>query len=171
MFQSPLEFGNILDPNEERDEEYHSSEDDRNLRKNPIQDPQSVRSLLEKKKMVSAAYRNLQQIMGYSETQLERIRDTAASSKRGLPMDIMSVLTELNKDQQLQSSKSSPLKLQDYTIKIWFGSQKLNISKDYQVQAKLMTLFLQTNDEILKHLAQQIEDFQVLKHELTKDIN
>lgn len=35
------------------------------------------RSIEEKRKMVSAAYMNLQQIMGYSGTSLERIRDTA----------------------------------------------------------------------------------------------
>ena len=48
--------------------------------------------------MVSAAYMNLNQIMGYSSTSLERIRDTAVSSKHGLSVDIMTVLTELYKD-------------------------------------------------------------------------
>lgn len=64
------------------------------------------------------------------------------------------MLNKLFTDQAQQPSKQTLLKLQDYTIKIWFGSQKLNISKDFAVQAKLMQLFLQTNDTIINYLAQ-----------------
>lgn len=81
------------------------------------------------------------------------------------------MLNKLFTDQAQQPSKQTLLKLQDYTIKIWFGSQKLNISKDFAVQAKLMQLFLQTNDTIINYLAQQLEEFHILKHELTLDIH
>lgn len=69
--------------------------------------------------------------MGYPGTSIDRIRDTSISSKNGFSTDLNQILTDIYKDDVMQPKQSSKLRLQDFTIKTWFGSQKLNISKDY----------------------------------------
>ena len=96
--------------------------------------------------------------MSYPGSSIERIRDTSVSSKYGLVNDLGAILTEIYKDDVLQPKQNNTLRLQDYTIKTWFGSSKLNVAKDAATLNRLLELMLQTNDKTIADWAKKLED-------------
>ena len=108
--------------------------------------------------------------MSYPGSSIERIRDTSVSSKYGLVNDLGAILTEIYKDDVLQPKQNNTLRLQDYTIKTWFGSSKLNVAKDAATLNRLLELMLQTNDKTIADWAKKLEDSVTTKAVIQRDL-
>ena len=84
--------------------------------------------------------------------------------------DLSSVLTEIYKDDVMQPKASAFLRLQDFTIKTWFSSSKLNIMRDKSAQMKILDLMLKTSEKTLMEWVRQLESIQSKKREIKDDL-
>jgi len=112
----------------------------------------------------------MQEIHSYSKTNIDRIRDTQLPSTHGLSNDLSSVLTEIYKDDVMQPKASALLRLQDFTIKTWFSSSKLNIMRDSQGQNQILDLMLLTNEKQLLEYQRRLESIFTKKQLIIEDI-
>ena len=70
----------------------------------------------------------------------------------------------------MQPKPSSMLRLQDFTIKTWFSSTKLDIGKNSQAQNNVLDLMLATNDKTILDWNKQLEFVHTKKKVIQTDV-
>jgi hypothetical protein len=112
----------------------------------------------------------MQQIFTYAGTSIDRIRDSTRHSRYGLSSDLTEVLTDIYRDDVMQPKPSALLRLQDFTIKTWLSSSKLNIAKDTAIHLSLLDFMLQTNEKMITDWVKQTENLQTKKDVIKRDL-
>ena len=137
---------------------------------NPAPQQNIDQRLLDQRKQISSIYHNMQQIFSYPGTSIDRIRNTDLNSSYGLSTDLSTVLTEIYKDDVMQPKPSAMLRLQDFTIKTWFSSTRLNIMRDPVAQSNILDLMLSTNERILDEWNRLLEFVHTKKQVISTDL-
>lgn len=124
----------------------------------------------EKRKLCEFTFKILQKIFSSSGTSIERIRDPAFGSSQGVNCNLLNVIQDIYKDDQIQPKTSELFYLQHFALKTWFAESKMGISQNIQMQTNILELFLQTNQRQINEWDRELMSLHMKKKIIGDDV-